>query len=197
MGHLLGAAAGSGMLVLVVMLVCRFFVECGWMKEETLHRAGRVFFTCGLVMAAEYGAMMLMRLAVYGDDGMNLMAAALEAEGGFAGIMGHLPPHGYLTAWYLMMAAAGLFINGAFKNSGDGAGRRALLFAYLLPGAEFGFFPVFGAAPFIAAAACAVYFALRRRKVKIYCLGEAARSGIWAIFAVTKCLILYLIAKGA
>ena len=88
MADILGAAAGCGMMVLIMMLIFSFLVQIGVMKKETMAAAGRVFGRCGLFALGIDAAILLIAWVALGwvafgncCAGAHLFAGAVYGDG--------------------------------------------------------------------------------------------------------------------
>lgn len=198
MGDVLGAAAGYGMICLILMLIASFLTEIQKLKQEKLHETGRVFLYCGLFAAAHYGIPALIRMALYGAENLN----------GFVDLVSHpafswlydLPDNGAMyaiTLSWVAMAVAGCFLfYGVRAIAGQGGSAKGLILFYLLPGLEWAFMPGFGC---LIALAAAVVIYIIMKTVRPLAVGKLPGwlcGGICVLFAMVRGFMLFLFAKG-
>lgn len=160
MADILGAAAGSSMVMLVMMLVICFLNEIGMVKRAAVMEWGRVFLLCGIFAAIQYGTMVLMRFVLYGTE--NVYTLCDVAQHRLFDRFWTLPEHAAqyaITFSVVMMAVAGaLLFQGIKKMTNTEMAKQGLVVFYLLPGCEFLLMPFgFG---WIAVIVCAAFFAM-------------------------------------
>lgn len=198
MGDVLGAAAGYGMICLILMLIASFLTEIQKLKQEKLHETGRVFLYCGLFGAAHYGALALIRMALYGAENLN----------GFGDLVSHpaftwrydLPDSGAMyaiTLSWVIMAVAGCFLFYGVRAIADpdGAAKGLMLF-YLLPGMGWAFMPGFWCLIALAAAVVIFVFMKTVRPLAVVKMPGWLYGGICVLFAMVRGFMLFLFVKG-
>ncbi|MBQ4639544.1 MAG: hypothetical protein IJB69_03390 [Clostridia bacterium] len=143
MADILGAAAGCGMMVLIMMLIFSFLVQIGVMKKETMAAAGRVFGRCGLFALGIDAAILLIAWVALGWEDVQSMKGLL-CHGMFGWLSETaVPVHTFLQVQYMVMALSGLLCYAAFRKNGDEkSAMRGLNLFYLLPGMGIFFLPV-------------------------------------------------------
>lgn len=198
MADVMGAAAGYGMICLILLLITAFLTEIKICKNETLHHTGRVFLCCGLFGIAHYGALVLIRMVLYGMENMN----------GFMDIVGHssfawmydLPENDAMyaiTFSSVMMAVSGCFLYHAISGVADKDGAaKALMLFYLLPGMGGAFMPGWGCMAGLGAAA--IIFAVMKivRPCAVRKMPAWLYGGICVLLALMRGFMLFLWVRG-
>lgn len=192
MADIMGAAAGYGMISLVLMLIAAFLTEIHKLKRETLRDTGRVFLCCGLFADAQYGMMVLIRVVLYG----------MENTSGFMDIVNHpdfswlydMPENGSMyaiTLSFAFMAVCGCFLFQGLKGAGGKEeADKGLITFYLLPGMGWAFMPGWG---FLIALviSVAVFVLMKLVRPVLWKMPGWLYGGFCVLFAMLRCFMLF------
>lgn len=192
MADIVGAAAGYGMICLVLMLMAAFLTEIHKLKRETLWDTGRVFLCCGLFAAGQYGIMVLIRMVLYGMENLN----------GFMDLVNHqtilwlyeMPENGSMyaiTLSFVLMAVCGCFLFQGLKGAGGKEeADKGLMMFYLLPGMGWAFMPGWG---FLIALviSVAVFVLMKRMRPALRKMPGWLYGGFCVLFAMLRCFMLF------
>lgn len=196
MADILGAAAGCGMMVMIVGLIGCFLKRISVIKAEVVKACLFVCSICGVFAVGEYGLMLLMEKGMYGTEAVSSFSDILR-HGLFAHLLSSaVPVHTFLQLQYIVMALSGMLIYAAAKTGADEqAAKKGTVLFYMLPGAELFFLPVsFGWVPLAAAA---VVFLLRKQfSFRRMTENDGVMTGMYAVFGIVKCLVLYRMVSG-
>lgn len=192
MADVMGAAAGFGMICLILMLIGAFLAEIRVIRKETLKDLGRTLVCCGLFGAAHYGIIALIRMVLYGMEDMNGLMDLLShnAFGRFRDLQENAAMYAVTVSMAVTAVSGCLFFFGV-KAATDGAcAMKMLILFFLLPGMGTAFLPLKGclAALIVSVILFIVckFVRLPRWKMPIWLYGV-----VLALFAMLRCFTLF------
>lgn len=192
MADVVGAAAGCGMLCLILMLIGGFLTEIHLIRRETLKGCGRVFLCCGLFAGAHYGIVALARAVLYGMQDMNGFMALVQHEA-FARFY-DLPENAAMyaiTVSVMITAVSGCLLFFGIKGmAGSNRAMKALILFYLLPGMGSAFLPLGGCVWALVAAVILFVVCkccrLPKGKMPVWLYGS-----VFVLLAICRCFMLF------
>ena len=223
MGHALGALAGGGMILLILLLVLRFFLQMGWMKPDRWKWLLRLLLISLAVCIAYRLVGALIYFNLYGPVGdvteypiifrseeLDAVYSAIRSptwigplKSAFAWgahMLGKLLMEQYLLAGELMafactLAGSGLLLYRLQKLAGDRAGEEIWFLFLCMPWGVFLFLPGWGPLAYGlgAGAFCLLGKWLPRRSVT---LPPRIYSLSLAVAAMGDCAMVYALAAG-
>ena len=223
MGNALGALAGGGMLMLIGLLVGRFFLQMGWLKAEKsgwLLRMALITLGVGVAYrllgaliyfniygpvgdATEYDIIFLskelkmMYEAIHSPKWLGPLRSmfAFLAHGLGSLLMGQYMLGGELAAFFCTLTGSGFFLARLQALTGKKTGEEIWLLFLCLPWGVFLFLPGWGPVAYLLWGAF-FYFAGKLLPEKPFCLPAVGYGLALSFSSVLSAAMVFILATG-